>query len=927
MINKKYYIRWSLFCFIIIAAIVFALTRPAPTEWLLENFRFLKFVDDYARVEPVIYRWSHSTPSVEDLVAFQDSIAKKPFPYLTEFGLKSFLEKYSPAVIQEHIERVKTILLAPCSIKLKKRALADPLQVADLMRSTLSPALTSSCPAIYVCTFGDTKEEAMQNAEAALRQLSSLKNENKIGEVQSICSFLCSQEQQALRLAEVTKTLNAFKWLANFKQAVIKEDLDIELFSVFLARMDQMKAGAAKPVSVSVQLNKLHNSGLKSLERFFFFKNRDGYLCVQRALVPPNEEQDEIKEIVERKLNDNFIDAVIVSPQLLNEKYYSLLQFLIAAVAVLWVAGIIISLLIISIRKAVARAILGSDADFYVLNCFINEDFKDYFHNLGIKKCTDFIDVEKALARNSDKNFTYEIKEKRVHRILRGKLFRRIDIITFTNEKNDKNIFFLKRGSGPYAKVLKNEYKAYQVMGKAGVPVANLAAYGEILREGIKTTFLITRQLDGFISLDDWQIQLAKKSSDFHTEKMKKNFLLEIAKIMSLCHLSHIYNFGWAVKHIFLKELDNDSIQIKLIDLKRSILPRIKARLLPFWALDRKIDDLTAFNTQLYLNIFSLKNRIFAFDKYAQNFFKRKNKKNKIIRSVIKHSINHGYFQYKIKKNKIFVNPEMPEQIAQLGNLTFDEIMRLNGEKLVTKKNVRTVVTINMNNETWFLKRHFKTPVKDSLAQLMKFSNPISNAKQEWLAIQTLTAIGIPNVKAISMGEKFKHKYFEKSSFIITQELKNGRSLEKILEQKPKLSFDNKLRLIRKVGALARKMHKAGLVHKDFYLGHIYVVGDLEGEYKLHLIDLQRVKFGAKIYNRWSVKDISALLFSANAIPYITTTDKMRFLFAYLNIKTLDRKTKYFIYKILAKNDKITKHTVKLLEKRRKAGELPAVSN
>jgi len=89
---------------------------------------------------------------------------------------------------------------------------------------------------------------------------------------------------------------------------------------------------------------------------------------------------------------------------------------------------------------------------------------------------------------------------------------------------------------------------------------------------------------------------------------------------------------------------------------------------------------------------------------------------------------------------------------------------------------------------------------------------------------------------------------------------------------------------------------------------------------------LQRVKFGAKIYNRWSVKDISALLFSANAIPYITTTDKMRFLFAYLNIKTLDRKTKYFIYKILAKNDKITKHTVKLLEKRRKAGELPAVN-
>ena len=924
MNNKKYYIRWTFACLILIAGIIWLLTKPLPNEWILENFCFLKFVNDYVRVEPVIYRWKTSKPSVEDFIAFQDSISKKPFPYLSEFGLKSFLDRYSPSVIQSHIERVKTILLSPCSIKLKKRALADPLQVVDLMRSTISPALTSSWPAVYVCTFGDTKEEAMQNAEATQRQLSSLKNAGEISEVQSVCSFLSSEEQQALRLAEVTKTLHAFKWLANFKQSVNKEKLDLELFRVFLARMDEMKAGKAKPISVSVQLNKLHMNDLKSIERFFFFKTKEGYLCVHRVLIPKGKTQDEIRDIIISKLNDNFIEAAVVSPELLQEKYYSLLHYLIVAVAILWAIGIIISLLIISIRRTVARVILGDNADSYVLNYFINDKFKDYFKSLNIKNCVDFIDIEKTISKNIHNDFSYDIKEKRVHRTLKGKLFRRIDVITFKNNDDKTNVFFLKRGSGHYANVLKNEYKTYCLMEKANVPVAQLAAYGEILRGGLRTTFLITPLLEDFVSLDDWQKQLAKEKTDKHTEAKKKRFLLEVARVMNLCHKAHIYNFGWAVKHIFLKELPNDEIEIKLIDLKRSILPRIKAYIWPFWAKKARIKDITDFNTQLYLNIFHLKDRLFALNNYSNGLIKKKKLKN-IINAVIKKSIKQGYYQYRVKKNKIFVNPEMPEQIEQLGNLTFEQIMSLQGEELITKKKVRTVVTIKINNETWFLKRHFKTPLKDSIKETIRYGKPISNAKLEWLAIQTLTAIGIPNFKAIAMGEKFKNKFFEKQSFIITQELKNGRSLEKILEQSPQISFKNKIRLINKIGALARKLHKAGLVHKDFYLGHIYVVGELEGEYQLHLIDLQRVKFGAKLYNRWSVKDISALLFSSNAIDYITTTDKMRFLFAYLNIKTLDRKTKYFIYKLLAKNDKITKHTVKLLEKRREAGELPPV--
>jgi len=921
MTNKRFYIRWTFACLIAIAAIIWILVKPVPKNWIVENLRFFRFVDDYARAEPVMKRWSKSTPSVDDVIVFQDSIAQKPFAYLSEFGIKSFLELYSPAVIESRVERVKTILLSPSSIKLKKRALVDPLQVSDFMRTTLSPALTSSCPALYVCTFGDTKESALQNAEAAQRRLSVLYYKGEIGEAQGVCSFLCSEEQQRTRLTEINQTLNAFKWLTNFKQSVLKEDLDIELFRFFFKRMNEMKDGKTKPISVTLQLNELHHNDLKSIERFFFFRSKNGYLCVQRVLIPEKFSPDKMRKVIAETLKDSYIDAAVVSPKLLEEKYRSLFHYLIIGIVILWGIGIAGRLFVVSIRRSIARVILGNTGDSYVLNFNIHSDYKKFFAEIGIKSCTDFIDIEKKATGDSKINLT----EKRVHRTLQGKYFRRIDILTVetSDNKSDNKVLYLKRGSGQYAKVLRNEYKIYLKMKEAGVPTAELVSYGEVLRDGLKTTFLCTADLDGYISFDEWQIKLAAEGDNPGTEQRKAKFLSEMAKIIKLCHKAHIYKFGWAVKHILLKETSTGSIKIKLIDVKRAVLPGIESYFIPFHNTRQKINDLTAFNTQLYLNFFTLKDRIAAFQKYSQNIYSCK-KQKKIICKIIRNSIKTGYFQFKVRKNKIFVNPELSAQTTKLQNLTYDDIMKLDGENLITRKKVRTVVTVRKDDHVWYLKRHFKTSKKDSLTEFLSYKKPMSNARLEWRAIEILTSIGIPNVPAIAMGEKFKNKIFEKTSFIITDELKNGRSLEQILNEGISLSTKDRIRLAERVGRLARKLHLSGLTHRDFYLGHIYVVGSLNGKYKLHLIDLQRVKSGAKIYNRWSVKDISALLFSSNAIKCISSADKMRFLFAYLGIKTLDRKSKYFIYNLLSKNDKIAKHTVKLLKKRRAAGELPS---
>ena len=66
---------------------------------------------------------------------------------------------------------------------------------------------------------------------------------------------------------------------------------------------------------------------------------------------------------------------------------------------------------------------------------------------------------------------------------------------------------------------------------------------------------------------------------------------------------------------------------------------------------------------------------------------------------------------------------------------------------------------------------------------------------------------------------------------------------------------------LRRVAALARQFHGSGLVHKDFYIGHI-LVAPVHGTPELFLIDLQRAKKPALFPRRWLLKDLGAMAYS-----------------------------------------------------------------
>ena len=90
-------------------------------------------------------------------------------------------------------------------------------------------------------------------------------------------------------------------------------------------------------------------------------------------------------------------------------------------------------------------------------------------------------------------------------------------------------------------------------------------------------------------------------------------------------------------------------------------------------------------------------------------------------------------------------------------------------------------------------------------------------------------------------------------------------------------------------------------------------------------MDLQRLCKGAKLLNRWSLKDITALYFSS--LPFvptgqITRSDMLRFYLRYVGQTKLRKCDKKFLRAVTVKERRMARHTEKLLAKRRKRGEL-----
>lgn len=225
-----------------------------------------------------------------------------------------------------------------------------------------------------------------------------------------------------------------------------------------------------------------------------------------------------------------------------------------------------------------------------------------------------------------------------------------------------------------------------------------------------------------------------------------------------------------------------------------------------------------------------------------------------------------------------------PLRTLWAGQDAFAAAEALQGEVLRALEGRRTLRT-EIAGHAYYAKIHRGIGWIEILKNLLSLRLPVLGAGNEWRALRRLIALGVDTMRPVAFGERGCNPA-QRHSFILTEELAPTLSLEDYCRDwsavPPEPTF--KRALLRRVATMARRMHRGGVNHRDFYichfLLHLPVDPDSSLPPKLSLIDLHRAQVRKQVPRRWRDKDLAALYFSALEIG-LTRRDFLRFLQTY----------------------------------------------
>ena len=226
-----------------------------------------------------------------------------------------------------------------------------------------------------------------------------------------------------------------------------------------------------------------------------------------------------------------------------------------------------------------------------------------------------------------------------------------------------------------------------------------------------------------------------------------------------------------------------------------------------------------------------------------------------------------------------------------------DEFLAIDGVTIKQEVASRRTYRFEREGRSFFIKAHFGVGWREIFKNLLLLKRPILGAENEWQAIRRFgqADVGIETMGLAACGKQGWNPARQRS-FIMTDALDEAVDLESWLpklEQWPNRPERLRLKraIIRRLGDIGRRLHKNGMNHRDFYLCHFRLdmtkakplpnVDDLH----IYLMDLHRVEQYETLPERWAVKDIAGLLFSAlfdsKGVITINQSDIIRFIEAY----------------------------------------------
>jgi len=217
-----------------------------------------------------------------------------------------------------------------------------------------------------------------------------------------------------------------------------------------------------------------------------------------------------------------------------------------------------------------------------------------------------------------------------------------------------------------------------------------------------------------------------------------------------------------------------------------------------------------------------------------------------------------------VDNGRLNVAPGFLPLLKANGLDSFEQIMALPGGKVFRNFPGRRTVRLELKaagsaTQAVFLKRYESNYLSPGWKILRRFGWPGAEdeALREWRMIQEVRSLGIRTALHVAMGQEALGRRATRS-FLMTAEIPGAVEGTAWAERLP---AQERRRFLLQVAELAQKLHAAGLVHKDFYLGHVLVAPE-GGEPELFLIDLQRVVRPCCFRARWVAKDLGALAYS-----------------------------------------------------------------
>ena len=215
----------------------------------------------------------------------------------------------------------------------------------------------------------------------------------------------------------------------------------------------------------------------------------------------------------------------------------------------------------------------------------------------------------------------------------------------------------------------------------------------------------------------------------------------------------------------------------------------------------------------------------------------------------------------------------------------FVEAEKLQGE-VFRALEARKTLRFSLLGKSYFIKIHRGVGWFEIIENLIRLRLPVLGAANEYLAIKKLETLKIDTMHIVGYGIKGNNPA-RQQSFIITEDLINTISLEDFCadwkHQAP--TFSLKYQLINKLAHISRTLHQNGINHRDYYICHFLLAVNKNTELddrhlKISLIDLHRAQLRRKTPQRWLVKDIASLYFSAMDIG-LSRRDFYRFMTLY----------------------------------------------